>query len=329
MRSALVRNFPGANRGANIAFASDLPPAAGLSSSSAFIIATFFAPVRVNGLQNDPIYQRELGSFGALAGYLGAIENGSTFGNLAGDKGVGTFGGSQDHTAIIGSRPDQLGLFRYCPVALEHYIDLPEGYTFVIGVSGAEAAKTGAAMHQYNDASKLAADAAAAWREHTGRDDLRLKDAIDSSPEAVEQLRAVLKDRAALLTRFEHFYAENEEIVPQAAVAFQAGDIETLGQVVDRSQELTERWLHNQVQQTVHLAQAARQLKAAAASAFGAGFGGSVWALVHQEQVEPFIKAWGDDYRHTFPVEGEHATFFHAHPGPAAFELGGSALTSL
>ena len=36
-----------------------------------------------------------------LAGYLGTVENGRTFGPLAGDTGVGTFGGSEDHTAIL------------------------------------------------------------------------------------------------------------------------------------------------------------------------------------------------------------------------------------
>ena len=35
------------------------------------------------------------------AGYLGAVENGLTFGTLAGTSGVGTHGGSEDHTAIL------------------------------------------------------------------------------------------------------------------------------------------------------------------------------------------------------------------------------------
>ncbi|MFW6059013.1 MAG: galactokinase family protein [Phycisphaeraceae bacterium] len=325
----VARNFPSARRGADIAFLSDLPPAAGLSSSSAFIVAIFFALARVNDLENDPTYQQALGEFRALAGYLGAIENGSTFAGLAGDRGVGTFGGSQDHTAIIGSRADQLGLFGYCPVQLERYIDLPDGHTFAVGVSGAEAVKTGGAQQSYNNAAQLAADAAALWREKTGRDDLRLKDAIDSSPTALEQLREALKPRPELLQRFEHFYMENERLVPQAAEAFQRADLDKLGDVVDRSQQLAEQWLLNQVEPTIHLARSARQHGAAAASAFGAGFGGSVWALVRNDQLETFLEAWGEDYRAAFPAEGAHAQFFHAHPGPAAFELGGDVLAAV
>lgn len=37
--------------------------------------------------------------------YLGCIENGQSFKTLVGDKGVGTFGGSEDHTAIMASEP--------------------------------------------------------------------------------------------------------------------------------------------------------------------------------------------------------------------------------
>ena len=57
------------------------------------------------------------------------------------------------------------------------------------------------------------------------------------------------------------------------------GDLDAFGALVDRSQALAESLLGNQVLQTIHLASSARQLGAVAASAFGAGFGGSVSAL--------------------------------------------------
>jgi len=61
------------------------------------------------------------------------------------------------------------------------------------------------------------------------------------------------------------------------------GDGAALGGLVDRSQELTTTHLRNQVPETIFLAKAAREEGAIAASAFGAGFGGSVWALVPKE----------------------------------------------
>ena len=324
----MARNFDAAQRGADIAFISDLPAAAGLSSSSALVTAMFFALARCNALEDDATYQRELGDFGALAGYLGAIENGATVGQLAGDTGVGTFGGSQDHTAIIGSRAGQLGQFAYCPVQLERYIELPAQATFVIGVSGAEAVKTGAAQQQYNDAATLAAQAAEQWRETTGGHEARLADIVRGASDAADRLRAMLADQPALLRRFEHFYAENEQIVPQVAEALQRGDMHAVGESADRSQRLAEQWLGNQVEQTMHLARAARRLGAAAASAFGAGFGGSVWAMVRPAQVESFIDAWRADYAEAMPDAAAHSTFFHAQAGPAAFELGRGPLAS-
>ena len=46
----VARNFPGLRRGADIVFASDLHPAAGMSSSSALIVGTFLALAATNDL---------------------------------------------------------------------------------------------------------------------------------------------------------------------------------------------------------------------------------------------------------------------------------------
>ncbi len=74
-----------------------------------------------------------------------AIENGQTYKSLTGDGGVGTFGGSQDHTAILTSEAGHLKQYSFCPVRFERTIKLPEDCVFVIGVSGVVADKTGSA----------------------------------------------------------------------------------------------------------------------------------------------------------------------------------------
>ena len=63
-------------------------------------------------------YRAAVGRPTDLAGYLGTIENGRTFGPLAGDQGVGTFGGSEDHTAILCCRSATLSQYpiRACPL---------------------------------------------------------------------------------------------------------------------------------------------------------------------------------------------------------------------
>ena len=97
----LSRNFGAGLQGADIAFLSDLPPAAGMSSSSALMVGTYLALAEHNRLAEREVYRRHINEPLELAAYLGTIENGQNFGALEGDRGVGTFGGSEDHTAIL------------------------------------------------------------------------------------------------------------------------------------------------------------------------------------------------------------------------------------
>ena len=101
-RSAADANFADHHlNGATIRFHSDLPKAAGLSSSSALMIMVFAALESVNEIREPDDFQAEYHSDLELAEYLGCIENGQSFRELEGSAGVGTFGGSQDHAAIM------------------------------------------------------------------------------------------------------------------------------------------------------------------------------------------------------------------------------------
>ena len=324
----LASNFGQGLRGANIAFISDLPQAAGMSSSSALMVGIFMVLAAVNELDQRPEYKANIKGIDALASYLGTIENGQSFGTLAGSKGVGTFGGSQDHTAILCGVAGKLSCYSYSPIRLECRVDVPAGYVFAIGSSGVVAAKTGAARDKYNRASGLVAAGLEEWNSATGRNDKHLADAINSSADALDKMRGILKsakrdDFSAedIVRRLEHFVAENDEIIPTAIGALEAGDIPEFGRQVDRSQELTDTLLCNQVANTVFLARDARQIGAVAASAFGAGFGGAVWAMVKEDEAEQFLADWQKRYATANPQESTRASFFVTRPGPAAEEI--------
>jgi galactokinase len=322
----MARNFPEARRGAEIAFASDLPPAAGMSSSSALMVAIFLALADVNQLAASRVYQENIHNPTDLAGYLGTVENGQTFGTLVGDRGVGTFGGSEDHTAILCGRPQHVSQYAYCPVRFQRAIPIPEGYTFAVASSGVVAEKTGRAMELYNAASRLARELVEVWNAQTGRTDPHLAAIVASSPQADWQLSTIVDSlptvRAqSLQRRLKHFLHENQTVLPAAGDALAAGDLEAFGRWVDQSQQGAEQLLGNQVPETCTLAAAARQAGAVAASAFGAGFGGGVWALVAEPRAEAFVTAWRETYSARFPQREPSAVFFLTCAGPAAFQV--------
>jgi hypothetical protein len=250
-----------------------------------------------------------------LSGYLGCLENGQNFKTLPGDRGVGTFGGSEDHAAILGCRKGELAQYVFCPVRHERSIALPADWTFVVASSGVAAAKTGSAREKYNHLSLATAAILDLWRRESVRADTTLLAAATSSPDAPAEIRRVLSDAAHphfesafLLGRFDQFFEETTRIIPTVVQALASGDLVVVGALVDRSQELAERLLGNQIPETIALARKARRLGAAAASAFGAGFGGSVWALVPAAEAADFRARWAADYVKAFPAAGRAPT---------------------
>lgn len=324
----LTRNF-GQLRGADLVFGGDLPGAGGLSSSSAIIVGTFLVLSDLNQLETNDIYRHNILNNQDLANFLGTLENGSSFKELAGDTGVGTFGGSEDHTAILDCRRVKLSMYHYAPVTFEKEISLAPNYTFAVASSGVVAEKTGAAREKYNRAARLASEAVKLWNQSTGRDDphfagiLTWGDAVHTR----KLLRQILEHHphpefspVEMLTRFDHFLYE-DQLVRFAAQTLDEGGLLTFGYLVDHSQHGAENMLHNQVPQTSFLAHQARELGALATTAFGAGFGGSVWALVEAAAAEKFLADWQQRYQHGFPENAPAAHFFTTTPAPAAFKL--------
>lgn len=279
----LARNFDQPWTGCDIAFTSDLPAAAGLSSSSALIIGTFLVLATINQLQQHPAYQRNLSTPADLANYLGCVENGSGYRELAGDHGVGTFGGSQDHTAILFAEPDALVQYQFSPVRHEASLSLPHAFRLVIVNSGVRAEKTGDAKQKYNDVSLRVRRMVSLWNDSQPDPADNLRELLEQ-PDAERRLNVLIDaqppaERQSLAERLAQYRQEAEVIIPEAAEAIRHDNWARFGDLVDQSQHHAETKLYNQVPQTIALQRALRSAGALAASAFGAGFGGSVWAL--------------------------------------------------
>ncbi len=177
----LAQNFPQARRGATIAFTSNLPASSGMSSSSAFVVGTFMLLAGINNLERDERYTGAIRTPEDLAGYLSGVENGLSFGPLAGDCGVGTFGGSEDHTAILCGRPDRLVQYAFCPVRFQRPIELADDYVFAIASSGVVAEKTGAALEKYNRVSGMVRAMVDTWRTATNGNEHSLAAILESA----------------------------------------------------------------------------------------------------------------------------------------------------
>ena len=119
----------GVMNGIDATIDSDLPAAAGLSSSSALIVAVTLALLRAN--------QREA-SFEDL---MEILPDGEQF--------VGTRGGGMDHAASLASRAGCASLIEFVPLAVRH-IPIPAGWAFLVANSLQIAEKSGAVRERYN-----------------------------------------------------------------------------------------------------------------------------------------------------------------------------------
>ena len=301
--------------GAEVAFESDLPPDAGLSSSSALLVLVFQVLARANGWQSHPKMARIATDRFEQADYAACVESGRPYAGWAsGGEGVGTRGGSEDHVAILCSTPGEVGLYSYQPVVELGRTRWPEGWVLAIGGSGIGAHKAGNARDAYNRASDQVAALCTRVGAHEG-----LGAWLAASPGRLEQLRADVRGDAALTDRLEHFVAE-DAWAADAYSALASGDIAEFARVANASHALGCSLLRNTTPETEALAVAAVAEGAVAASTFGAGFGGSVWALVAESRGADFLQRWAAAYGVSCP-HVQPGEFFFSAPGPAAHRL--------
>lgn len=313
----LRRNFPGVSLGGDIVFASDLPRASGMSSSSALIVGLASALGRIGGIETRAEWRGNIRDSLDVAGYYACVENGLTFGTLVGDAGVGTHGGSEDHAAIIAARPAHLSAFSFVPMRHLESLRMPDDWRFVLAPCGVTSEKTGPAQAPYNRLAQGAQVLLDLWNAAGPRAaslGSALRAGRQGSAAAAAELRDLVRASAidgwpadVLERRLDHFIREDARVA-EAVEAFRAADAARVGRASDESQADAETLLGNQIPETIALARRARACGAFAACSFGAGFGGSVWALVDSSGAPEFAAAW-------------QPTAFVAAPGPPVILL--------
>ncbi len=291
-----------------------------MSGSSALMMMVFTALAASNGLEADPRFRSNIRSPVDLAVFLACAENGQSFNGLQGDRGVGTFGGSEDHAAILTARAGHLSLFGFSPPELLEESAWPAGWSMVVAFSGVRAEKTREALEKYNLASRRVQDAVRVFNELIGTGLATLREVVDYEPKPAGWLEEL--DRApagpgrapALADRVRQFILEDRTHVPGAMAALKDRDLKEFGRLLSESHRASRDYLWNIVPEIDFLQRSACDLGAVGASGFGAGFGGSILAVTTSDEAEGFLRQWKEGYAKRYPERAGQSEFFLARP---------------
>jgi len=254
---ALVPRFPDL-RGIDAQVESDLPIAAGLSSSSALVVAMALAILHANGVTVARLELMDL-----LA---------------RGERYVGTAGGGMDQSIILGAQAGCASRIDFHPLRLTP-TTVPPDWQFIVAWSMVHAEKSGGARQQYNERPRQADEARRLVAARLGHpEDTSYPALLAAAPVAtlLELAGKTLSD--VLSKRFRHVVTEGAR-VHQAEAAMARADLAVFGQLLDDShQSLRDDYevSHAELDQLVELA---REAGAVGARLTGAGFGGSIVAL--------------------------------------------------
>ncbi len=286
-------------RGFDAFVESDLPSAAGLSSSSALVVASARAALvaMVPSAEAPPPSDPELAQLLA-----------------EGERYVGTAGGGMDQATSLGGVAGSVLLVDFAPVRWQA-VPLPADWAVIVAHSGIRAEKSGGAQAAYNSLRSRGQDALgrvagalglsgtyAAVRQGAGSDEIAL---------AVER---VLEPSLAAV--FDHVMSEADRVAA-AWRALARADLVAFGAIMDASHaSLTDRCGvgHPRLDELVT---AARKAGAVGARLTGAGFGGCTVAVVGRHRAGDVLHALSRSNARA-GLSPDEAPVFRATPGGGA-----------
>jgi N-acetylgalactosamine kinase len=313
---------PASFRGLDILVHGDIPPAAGLSSSSALVVLGALMLLKANGLEIPPL---ELATLLARAEHY-----------------VGTQGGGMDQAVSLLARSGQALKIDFFPLRITP-APLPSGYAFVAANSLVVAAKTADALDKYNRRPVECRLAVAVLgkrlserfrrevplrrigelaRPLAGVPQADLREAADGalheasytlaeiaaelgrSPDATARAYCLRRDGTVfpqpsdgfkLSQRYRHVMDEGRR-VEQSLEALRAGDLAALGRLMDRSHDSCRDLYQISCPELDALTGICREAGAEGSRLTGAGFGGCTISLVRTERLQAFLSRVSQAY---------------------------------
>jgi len=275
----------GAMKGLDATVVSDLPAAAGLSSSSALLVAFTLALLEANG---------RTASFEEL---MEILPDGEQF--------VGTRGGGMDHAAALVSKAGCATLVEFAPLDVRH-IPVPRNWAFLVAHSLQTAEKSGTAREEYN-LRRAAGDTALA------RLGLRsYRDALAGADEFAAKLDAGPQ-------RDSFLHTTSEALRVHAAVdAMERGDCDAFGRLLTESHASLRDRLRVSSPALDALVEAAMESGAVGARLTGAGFGGCAVVLCRAAEAASVRRGLVERFYKGQYEFNESRHLIDAEPGPGA-----------
>jgi len=286
---AVARKW-GAGRGVDAAIVSDLPPAAGLSSSSALLVAFTLSLLHANAI--PPVFEE----------LMDVLPEGEHF--------VGTRGGGMDHAASLASRTDCASLVEFEPLAVRT-VPVPPEWAFLVAHSLTIAEKSGSVRQQYN-ACRAAGTTAL---ERLGFPSYRL--AIQARTLADLEELALRQLDGAEQASFLHVASEALR-VHAAVAAMERHDASSFGSLLLASHASLRDHLHVSSAGLDRLVEAATASGALGARLTGAGFGGCAVVFCRRPDMPAVRRGLIQRYYAGLPEFDERMHLIHAEPGPGA-----------
>lgn len=273
---AAVSRYGADDRGADLWIRSEVPVAAGLSSSSALVVAVLKSLLDVSEIDADPI---ELAAIAADA-----------------EQYVGTRGGGMDQAISVCASQGCAARIEFEPVRVTP-VPVPDDWRFVVADTGVQAHKSGNAKETYNRRRAAVEESVERVGEELGLADgdrsyVRLLSEHDTG-ELMAVAQRVLDDR--LLRRFRHVVTEADR-TRRAEAAMRESDAVAFGTLMNASHESLRDDFEVSGPELDRLVALARGAGALGARLTGAGMGGCIVALCTPDRVDSVLEALRDGY---------------------------------
>jgi galactokinase len=294
-----LTNRYGSLSGIDAAVCSSVPVAAGLSSSSALVIAAALAFLKASDIKPQV---QELMDLMAPA-----------------ERYVGTEGGGMDQAIALGGRRGSAFRIDFHPVRLVP-VDVPGDWRFIVAHSLLPASKSGTARKAYNRRRAECHEAltAVAKRVRPGERLASYAELLTGSDtdRLLEEGRHVLA--GTLLARFRHVVSEGAR-VSEAQAAMASGDLEKFGRLMNASHRSLRDDYDVSCRELDQLVDIALGAGATGARLTGAGFGGCIVALAAADRLDGVLRSLVDEFYADRAVPGDLSDhLFVAEPSDGA-----------